>query len=67
MIRIWAGSEPPQHLIQKVFGEPDDVSVRKNPEIWKYEQDITRQSLAIRIPRRSLGTSKDFNEEITQC
>ena len=29
----------PQHLIQKIFGEPDDVSVRKNPEIWKYEQE----------------------------
>ncbi len=29
----------PQHLVRKIFGEPDDVSVRKNPEIWKYEQE----------------------------
>lgn len=29
----------PQHLIRKVFGEPDDVSVRKKPEIWKYEKE----------------------------
>jgi len=29
----------PQELIRKVFGEPDDVSVRKNPEIWKYEKE----------------------------
>ncbi|MDM8524332.1 hypothetical protein QUF80_13260 [Desulfococcaceae bacterium HSG8] len=28
-----------QERIRKVFGEPEDVSVKKNPEIWKYEQE----------------------------
>lgn len=28
-----------QDAVRKVFGEPQDVSVKKNPEIWKYERE----------------------------